>query len=226
MDWLANGVQVVFQACPNRAVSYWLWGQRDDKLPARENCSIVKFALSGNWACSSIHLFSVGPARALIGRVLKTARLSAADQGRCSVATIWVSYESTAPLVENFPACSLWFDEISEPLILTNPKDATFTIPDETFFGSGGTRILFRIGFGKRSVRALARVRQPKTIKLNLVKANRLVGTIHRERTASVGAAAVEEGCDVTCVPPARQEAGLGRCVTCTDEDGSFELCC
>jgi hypothetical protein len=174
--------------------------------------TIVKLVLAGYVASDIIEAF-----------VPQTHR-GEANMGEFLVSVVY----SSGLKLDEFPRCALVFGNRREPIVFERPGEQTVRVTEEWNGEYNAVRVLFSIGFSPKSlpVRAFARIREPIKIHLELFERNRMVGTVYGRRSAALSAASVEEGCDIACIPPTEQESGPGRCVICTDPDGTLELCC
>jgi hypothetical protein len=144
-----------------------------------------------------------------------------------SKSKIEIRYRLGASVIERPPACLLRFEDLPQPVRLEGPGNFAVELPDTAYFRDAGIRIVFSVEFEEKGqpVEAIARVWRPEAIFLTLEGPRRMVGTIRGHGAVSFGAAAIDQGCDIMCLPPAEQTSGPGRCVTCKTNVGVFELC-
>lgn len=144
------------------------------------------------------------------------------------MAILPISYKSNIKGLADYqtPVCSLTIGNSRDPIRIGSLGESVPSFSDDVILDPNGVRILFSVDFGKLQVRALARALHPQRIELHLVELNRVIGTIQRQAFRSLGAGVVEPGCNLSCIPPAEELPGPGRCVVCRENSNVFELCC
>jgi hypothetical protein len=144
------------------------------------------------------------------------------------MASVKIYYRSELLAYHRVPTCVIMIEDSEQIARIEELGEFTASFPDRVNRSPLGVRILFSVFFdpNTRPVQVLARVWRLEAIHLNAVDRYRMVGTISGERMVGLSANAVEQSCDLACLPPAEQSSGPGRCVVCTLKNGVFELCC